>query len=512
MRKGRISCCLFGALFAVLMLLASRKDVSAASARTYQVYCPLVQSNQTIGYDEDYYRIGNQSKVKSVKWTINRKDIAAFRYEKKSCFATLVFKKTGTVKITRTVKTSKSTVKTNYIVKIFNKNTWAQIDGRTYYLLKDGGYAEDQWIGDRYVNTYNYWDKKFIKTGDGIRYKKSDGSYAANEWITSDDYCEYYFGSNGLMVTNGWIEGYYLQKDGKKMSSLRNTADGWKVIDSFNSSEYEDEDGEIHYEELYLKNVWRTVNGKTVYFGGDERMVKNQWKTISNKTYYFDENGYMAVSSWIDGYYVDEQGVRVKNKRVGDYFVGKDGKKAVGKWINGYYVDGSGKIVKNRWIKGSYVGLNGKKVKKMKVTSGKVAVNGSCLYSNKKELDKLVAIAKKELGKPYIWGGNGPEGYDCSGFVNYCYRTLGYTIPRTSYYAADTGVKIDPNDISEWQTGDLLVRRGDINGGSMGHIIMYIGDGKVIQSTRAGAGGVQLGLAETYVGEYTNIRRILYVK
>lgn len=507
-KKKRIPYCFLMVILAVIVLFASGKDVKAASSDAYEAYCPLVRGRISFGY-EDQDKIGDESKIKSVKWSISGKDAASLNYDKDSCYAYLTFKKTGTVKITRTVKTSKKTVKTNYVIRIYNKNTWFKIDGYTYYCLKEGGYAADKWIGNRYVNTYGHWDKQFEKTDNGIRFRKKDGSYASAEWITSEDGYEYYFGSDGLMVKNKWIEGYYLQKDGKKKPGLKKTETGWKMADYYNWEEYEDENGETQYKEAYLKDLWQMINGKYVYFDDNGDMVKNQWKKISSNTYYFDKNGYLATSSWIDGYYVDEKGTRVKNKRVGDYYVGKNGKKAVSQWIGGYYVNGSGKILKNRWIDGSYVGLNGKKVKNMKVASGRTAINGSCLYATQNDLKRLVSIAKKELGKPYIWGGNGPDGYDCSGFVSYCYRTLGYTLPRTTYYMDDSGVKIDADDISEWQIGDLLVHKGDINGGSGGHVIMYIGDGKVIQSTR---GGVQLGLAQAYLGYYDNIRRILYVK
>ena len=45
---------------------------------------------------------------------------------------------------------------------------------------------------------------------------------------------------------------------------------------------------------------------------------------------------------------------------------------------------------------------------------------------------KVLAFAEAQLGKPYLWGGTGPDAYDCSGLAMMAYRTAGITIPRTS--------------------------------------------------------------------------------
>lgn len=504
--KKRSLLCWLILLLCVVSLSTGRR-VQAAGQGKYVYYVPLSYGREYIG-GEDLSKIGSVSKIKSVRWSVSNPKMATLYYEKNSPYATVSFQKAGTVKITRTVKSrATKTTKTFYTFKVYNKNTWVKRGGRTYYCLKEGGYAKDRWVGNRYVNTYGYLDKRFEKRGTAIYYRKADGSYAQSEWIESSDGQEYYFDGSGRMVKNQWIEGAYLQVDGKKKEGLVNTENGWRMTDRFYDSGWDDE--EENAAPRYYTNRWQSINGRKVYFDSEGDMIKDQWRTIDRAKYYFDANGYVKTESWVDGYYVDEEGRQVKNQRVGDYYVGKNGKKVTNGWVNGYYVNAAGKVLKNQWYKGTYLGLNGKRIKGMKVAPGRTAVNGACINGSKSDLKRLVAIAKKEVGKPYIWGGNGPEGYDCSGFVNYCYRSLGYSLPRTTYYLDDSGVKIDASDIKEWQVGDLLVHKGDINGGGGGHVIMYIGDGMVIQSS---SGGVQVGRAESYLAQYDNIRRILYVK
>ncbi|MDO5425708.1 MAG: NlpC/P60 family protein [Eubacteriales bacterium] len=482
-----------------LFVLAPSSVADAAIQYKQNYIVPYTDGAAYVGY-EYVPELAAGASVKKVKWSVgDSKKVTVTPYSSDSLYATVVFKGTGSVKVYRSVSLKGGkVVKTTYNFQIYKKSAWFKYGGYTYYYLKSGGYATDQWIGERYVDANGHWDARFEKVSAGVRYLKKDGTYAKKEWIQADDGNEYYFDAKGLMVKNKWVEGCYLQKDGKKKQGLTKTGNGWKMA-------YDSWDGETEF----VKNSWDTINGKKVYFNSKGELVKSQWKKIDGKTYYFDKNGYLVKNKWVDGYYVNEEGYRVKSQRAGDYYIDSKGRMATGRWIGGYYVDGTGKILKNQWVNGIYVGLNGKRVKGMHYTSGTTAINGVCLTATERQLKRLVSVAKKEVGKPYIWGGNGPDGYDCSGFVSYCYRAIGITLPRTTYYMYNSGVSIDPNDVSEWQVGDLLINQGTIDGRGGGHVIMYIGNGRVIQST---SGGVQIGSAYNYVGRYARVRRILYVK
>jgi cell wall-associated NlpC family hydrolase len=96
-----------------------------------------------------------------------------------------------------------------------------------------------------------------------------------------------------------------------------------------------------------------------------------------------------------------------------------------------------------------------------------------------------IAYAVEQLGKPYIWGGTGPVGYDCSGLVMMAYRAAGIDLPRTTFQQVYSG---DPvYSTADLEPGDLLFVPGsDGTATAPGHVGMYIGSGLVIQAPQTG--------------------------
>ncbi|RJP26677.1 MAG: hypothetical protein C4536_15465 [Actinobacteria bacterium] len=89
----------------------------------------------------------------------------------------------------------------------------------------------------------------------------------------------------------------------------------------------------------------------------------------------------------------------------------------------------------------------------------------------------VVQVAYQQLGKPYQYAGSGPNVFDCSGLVMYCYAQVGVRLPHSSYMQARCGV---PVSYSELQPGDLVFFHGN------GHVGMYIGDGQYIHAPHTG--------------------------
>lgn len=96
---------------------------------------------------------------------------------------------------------------------------------------------------------------------------------------------------------------------------------------------------------------------------------------------------------------------------------------------------------------------------------------------------RAVAFARAQIGKPYIFGAEGPHAFDCSGLTQAAWKDAGVSIPRTSQAQA-AGLRQVP--VSEIQIGDLVIYR-DGNGVSRGHVAIYIGNGRIIEAPRPGA-------------------------
>ena len=97
-----------------------------------------------------------------------------------------------------------------------------------------------------------------------------------------------------------------------------------------------------------------------------------------------------------------------------------------------------------------------------------------------------VAYALAQLGKPYLWGGTGPGGYDCSGLVMMAYRSAGISLPRTTYAQVYAGQPVySPAQLA---AGDLIFTEGSDPGpgGAPGHVGMYLGHGLVIDAPYTG--------------------------
>jgi peptidoglycan DL-endopeptidase CwlO len=95
-----------------------------------------------------------------------------------------------------------------------------------------------------------------------------------------------------------------------------------------------------------------------------------------------------------------------------------------------------------------------------------------------------ISYAEQQLGKPYLWGGTGPDAFDCSGLVMMAYRTAGISIARTSQAQWATEVRVPANQV---QPGDLVFFAGsDGTVTDPGHVGLVIGNGKMIEAFATG--------------------------
>jgi cell wall-associated NlpC family hydrolase len=136
--------------------------------------------------------------------------------------------------------------------------------------------------------------------------------------------------------------------------------------------------------------------------------------------------------------------------------------------------------------------------------TGTVASRGAVTRTQSKASSELsteiVSYAKKFLGVKYVWGGNTPSGFDCSGFVKYVYNHFDLSIERVASAQAKQGTAVSKANL---RAGDLVFF--DTNGGhnKVNHVGMYIGDGKFIQSS-SGSSAHKVVISNLESGFYNN--------
>ena len=120
--------------------------------------------------------------------------------------------------------------------------------------------------------------------------------------------------------------------------------------------------------------------------------------------------------------------------------------------------------------------------------------------------DALVQIAMAQVGKPYVWGGTGPDGFDCSGLTLFAARkALGVTLPRVAVDQFTAGVPVKPDQL---QPGDLVFYANTYTTG-ISHVGIYIGGGRWVSAMDEKIGVKAISLDEPYWKQrYAGARRI----
>jgi cell wall-associated NlpC family hydrolase len=113
-------------------------------------------------------------------------------------------------------------------------------------------------------------------------------------------------------------------------------------------------------------------------------------------------------------------------------------------------------------------------------------------------LSPAVDVAQQFLGVPYVWGGDSPNGFDCSGLVQYVYGRLGVELPRTAAEQARVGQPVA--SLADARPGDLLAFHDPVD-----HIGIYAGNGLMVVAPKTG----DVVKVQAVYDEPTAIRRVL---
>lgn len=124
---------------------------------------------------------------------------------------------------------------------------------------------------------------------------------------------------------------------------------------------------------------------------------------------------------------------------------------------------------------------------------------------------ELLTFAKKHLSLRYRSGGTSKKGFDCSGFVRYCFSQFGFALPHSSAAQISHGVEVD---VQKAKAGDLIFFKGHNAGSSrVGHVgmIVEVGSNYVKFIHSAWKGGVRYDFlnADYYRKRFVGIRRVI---
>ena len=140
-------------------------------------------------------------------------------------------------------------------------------------------------------------------------------------------------------------------------------------------------------------------------------------------------------------------------------------------------------------------------------SNGNNANNNNNTVSTK--ANEVIAYAKTLLGKPYVWGAQGPNSFDCSGFTYYVFKNkAGIVLPRTSSAQSKYGTYVSKSNL---KAGDLVFfDTNGANDGNVSHVGMYIGNGQMIHASYGQKKIVIANFNDSYYqNAYVNARRVL---
>jgi cell wall-associated NlpC family hydrolase len=113
---------------------------------------------------------------------------------------------------------------------------------------------------------------------------------------------------------------------------------------------------------------------------------------------------------------------------------------------------------------------------------------------------RVLSTADRYVGTRYVYGGSTPDGFDCSGFVQYVYRKQGVELPRTSRQQGGAGERVPPS-LSSLRPGDLMLFDASDERAGIDHVAIYAGGSRMIHATSSG-GGVRYDDLTTARGEW----------
>jgi cell wall-associated NlpC family hydrolase len=113
--------------------------------------------------------------------------------------------------------------------------------------------------------------------------------------------------------------------------------------------------------------------------------------------------------------------------------------------------------------------------------------------------ERAARLALRQVGMPYVWGGAGPGGFDCSGLTSWAFGRLGVQLPHNAAAQYAIGRPVTRRRL---RPGDLLFFHG------LGHVGLYLGRGRMVHAPESGRHVEVVRLAGHYAGRLIGARRV----
>lgn len=120
--------------------------------------------------------------------------------------------------------------------------------------------------------------------------------------------------------------------------------------------------------------------------------------------------------------------------------------------------------------------------------------------------ETVAEVVRQQIGKPYQYGGVGPDSFDTSGLVQYCYKQAGVSVPRSNSALADFGYQVGKD---EMRPGDAVFFWSK-EPGVPEYLGIYVGDGMVVAAMNPSKPIVEFNMNSAYYTEHFVFIRRFY--
>ena len=146
---------------------------------------------------------------------------------------------------------------------------------------------------------------------------------------------------------------------------------------------------------------------------------------------------------------------------------------------------------------------------KPSTSSSSSSNSSSSSSSSSSSVNAVLNLAAKQIGKPYVWGAEGPSSFDCSGLTYYVYKNAaGITLPRTSSEQSKYGTTVSKSNL---KAGDLIFfDTSGPNDGGVSHVGIYVGNGQMIHASSSQKKIVKVSVETSYWNNaFVRAKRVL---